>query len=382
VELTIDYKYFINALILDAEIRLAMENTVSTDILQRLEPISELAQDQIEELARQTPVESVADGTCIFREGDTDNKTVFLLSGQIVLQNTAGEEKVIAAGSDEARAPIGNSQPRRATATAKGPIEIIRFNSSELDTMITWGHLSTPEPEVIMDEDGVFTVDKGSWLQRMSKSPTFKNLPPANIEQLLDKLEPIRVKAGEVIIRQGDQGDYFYMIDQGSALVNRQTEDEEEEESIELAELSEGTSFGEAALISDNPRNATVSMMSDGILLRLSKEDFLTLLTAPNVQWVEFGQERNRIQGAFVWLDVRSPADFQKGHIEGAVNIPVQQLHRRSLELDKNVSYICYCDTGSRSSAASFILKQHGLTAYVLKGGTQGLPDSALVSSQ
>jgi len=351
--------------------------TATTDTLRRLDPINKLAADQIDELAPQVAVERHNAGAVLFREGDADNQSVFLLKGDVNLSVGQQPPVIVSAGTEAASKPLTPNKPRLHTATCATPVEVIRIATDMLEAMIAWGQLATPEPEVVMSEDGIFMIDKGSWIKKMIKSPTFRNLPPANIEQLLDKLEPIRVRGGQVIIRQGDPGDYFYMIDQGTALVTRQTA-ADEDESIEMAELAEGLSFGEAALISDKPRNATVSMTTDGVLLRLSKQDFLTLLTAPNIRWVSYEEGAKLVQTNAKWLDIRPASEYAIAHIPGALNIPVQQLHRRARELDKTIQYLCYCDNGQRSSAASFILKQYGLEAYVLKDGMQTLKPEVL----
>lgn len=353
--------------------------SISAGTLKRFEPVANLANDQIQELADQTPIHAAAPGSTLFRTGDSDGNYFWLVVGEVRLSAEGENDVIIKAGTDDALRPLAHAKPRRHTATAISPVQYIKLEADLIDAMIAWGQLATLEPEVIMSDEGVFMVDKASWLKKMVKSPTFKNLPAANIEQLLDRMEPIKVAAGQIIIRQGDPGDYFYMIDQGSALVTRQTE-AEEEESIELAELVEGSSFGEAALISDKPRNATVSMMSDGVLLRLSKEHFLKLLTEPNVQWIEYTEAKKRVTaGKAKWLDVRLPNEFAESHLAGALNIGANQLHRRARELDKAFSYICYCDSGRRSSAASFILKQYGIIGLVLKDGTQSVPTEDLV---
>lgn len=349
-----------------------MPDTLTNEKFALLKPINKLAPDQVNELASQAQIERFNIGETIFTKGQNAPEYAYVLKGSVTLGEGEQAETVVA-GSERALSPLDSARPRAVSAIAQTPVEIIRLDSELIECLITWGQIAAPEPEVVMTGDGVFTVDKASWLKKMAKSPTFKNLPPANIEQLLDKLEPIKVQAGEVIIRQGDVGDYFYMIDRGDALVHRVAGDEEEE-SIELAELTEGSSFGEAALISDKPRNATISMMSDGVLLRLSKEDFLTLLNEPNVRWVNFDDAVDLIIAKkAIWLDIRLPSEHSEGHIPLSENIPIQQLHRRARGLNKKMTYICYCDNGRRSSAASFILKQYGITALVLKDGLKAV---------
>ncbi|NOY63535.1 MAG: cyclic nucleotide-binding domain-containing protein [Gammaproteobacteria bacterium] len=198
----------------------------------------------------------------------------------------------------------------------------------------------------------------------MLKSPSFRNLPVANIEQLFEHLDLKIVTAGEVIIRQGDVGDYFYMINEGTAQVSREIDDEYG--SIEMAELSVGSSFGEAALISDSSRNATVSMMSDGVLLRLSKEDFLQLLKEPALTHLTEQEAAAKIAAGGQWLDIRQRADFDAGHRKGALHASLNEMHMFAQQLSQNRPYICYCQTGQRSAAAAFIISQYGIDVYVL----------------
>jgi CRP-like cAMP-binding protein len=346
--------------------------------IRQLEPIASLPADQIRELLEGARLENVAPGQALFHAGDTDGQAVYLLHGNVELRpGDAAGAHTLSAGSAEALYPVANEHPRRATAVAITPAEIVRIDKELLDTLLTWGQISAPEEDVVMSEDGIIAINKADWLKTMIKSPTFRKLPPANVEQLLHRLEPILVHAGNVIIRQGDAGDYFYMIDQGIALVMRNPDNDED--SIEMAELNPGASFGEAALISDNPRNATVSMMSDGILLRLSKEDFNTLLRLPTLQSVDYAHAAREVAaGSAAWIDVRLPTEFAHSHLPQARNMPMRALHKEARGLDKSIGYICYCQTGSRSSAAVFVLRNYGINARVLQNGLQCVPPEAL----
>lgn len=372
---------------------------VEITLLQRLEPVASLAVEQLEYIAMYTKVEKHAPGTCLFRQGDKDYKMLYLLQGDIEISSDKKTEKhTISANFSENQtnlypvAPAVKDQPRHVTATALTHVKVIRLDSELVETMMVWNQFMRREPEVIMSGEGVINVDKSQWVQKMYRSPIFRHLPAANIEQLLDSLEPIRVNAGDVIIRQGDVGDYFYMLNEGTALVTRVVTDvkgpalgvtgsgKSEDESIELAELSAGSSFGEAALLSDKPRNASVSMVTDGVLLRLAKADFVRLLNEPTLHWVKQGELQAKLDAGARGLDVRMPAEFAHGHLRGSINIPIQELHQRIKELDKTQYYICCCEAGRRSSAAAFILGQYGIKASVLKAGLDSLPDKSLLA--
>lgn len=360
---------------------MAMQQPVRVDMeaLSGLEPIASLSRDQIQQLIEQSVWERLNAGVYLFHEGEADKQAIYLLSGSLELSSRGSDVvRLFHSGSEDARHPVAAETPRRFSAVTVTPCEILRVDKELLDTLLTWGQISAPDEEVVMCEQGIITVNKGQWLNAMIKSPTFRNLPPANIEALLDRLEPIMVQAGDVIIRQGDPGDYFYMIDAGVAMVTRNPDDDEE--SIEIAELNQGDTFGEAALISNNPRNATVTMMSDGILLRLAKGDFIQLLEQPNVHWQDYALAEQEIARGARWIDVRLPSEYQQGHLPGSLNIPMRDLHKRAQSLDNGISYICYCETGRRSSAASFVLKQYGLRASVLRDGLKSVSADLLTT--
>ena len=87
-------------------------------------------------------------------------------------------------------------------------------------------------------------------------------------------------------MEQGTPGDYYYLIQKGRCEVSRKTASGAEP--IKLAELSEGDSFGEEALVSDAVRNASITMTTDGELMRLTKEDFVDLIKKPILNAVSY----------------------------------------------------------------------------------------------
>src|SRR5690606_40893977 len=108
------------------------------------------------------------------------------------------------------------------------------------------------------------------------------------------RMQRVDYQAGETVIKQGDEGDYFYVIVKGKCLVMRETP--LNKQGIRLAELGMGDTFGEEALISDARRNATVTMLTPGALMRLAKEDFRTLLNEPMLEWVRSEEHTSELQ--------------------------------------------------------------------------------------
>jgi len=88
---------------------------------------------------------------------------------------------------------------------------------------------------------------------------------------------------------------------------------------------------------------------------------------------VERAMELTEARADLVILDVRSPAEFDEGHIEGAVNIPVDSLEGRLGELDKGDELLVYCRIGNRSRRATGILRENGFSKiFHMVGGIEG----------
>jgi len=72
-------------------------------------------------------------------------------------------------------------------------------------------------------------------------------------------------------------------------------------------------------------------------------------------------------------IDVRTPAEFNGGHIKGSVNIPLDSLHRQMSKIKKNQPVITCCASGMRSGSAKQILQSSGYTEVYNGGGWAGL---------
>ena len=268
------------------------------------------------------------------------------------------------AGSPEARAALAPGLPRKFTARAATDLEYIMIDSDLLDVLLTWDQTGQYEVSEL-NSDGLDVT--GDWMTTLLQTKAFHRIPPANIQAIFMRMQRINYRAGDVVIKQGTEGDYFYVVVSGKCVVTRETP--LNKEGIKLAELGSGDSFGEEALIAEAKRNATVTMSTEGTLMRLGKQDFQTLLNEPMLQWVTQDQAREIVAKGGKWLDVRLPSEFQNFRIDGSINIPLYFIRLKLNALDKGTPYIICCDTGRRSSAAAYILSERGFEAYVLKGG-------------
>ena len=76
-----------------------------------------------------------------------------------------------------------------------------------------------------------------------------------------------------------------------------------------------------------------------------------------------------------VYVDVRTPQEYNAGHVEGAINIPYDQMADRWQELEeyRDQPMVVYCRTGRRSGIALSVLRQHGFDEATNGGGLSGL---------
>jgi MFS family permease len=112
-------------------------------------------------------------------------------------------------------------------------------------------------------------------LARVARLPLFTGVSPASLEVALSRLTAVPVDAGDVVIREGDPADRFFIVQEGTFVVTQTISDGS---SRTLRQLGPDAVFGELGLLSGSPRSATVTAESQGVLLALDGPDFLELV--------------------------------------------------------------------------------------------------------
>jgi CRP-like cAMP-binding protein len=342
--------------------------SIDKNLLQTFVPVNALTGDHLDRLLDHQEVRHYSAGEELFARGEQDNTTVYLLSGRVELEDADGNTHVIHAGGMESWHPLDHYQPRRTTARALDEVSVVRFDNFRLDTILSWDQSAG---YVILDiNTNEAYRDDREWMIKLLKSRLFYRVPPGNILEIFRRLKPRRCREGEVVIEQGDEADCCYIIKEGMCEVSIRAEGATE--AMAVAMLEQGQWFGEEALLSGAPRNATVTMATDGILMRLDRADFDELLREPVVKTLSPSEARRRVEdGEARWLDVRTPDEYEQAHLQGATNMPLNVLRLKSRMLDPGRSYIACCDTGRRSASAAFLLQNAGLDVHVLEGGLQ-----------
>jgi len=110
-------------------------------------------------------------------------------------------------------------------------------------------------------------------LQLLREVPVFSELPLTAIERLADGLVPVTFAAGEVLMRQGEPGDRFVVIDSGEV-------DVAVDERV-IQRLGHGAGVGEIALLRRSARTATVTAASDVVAFSVDAGTFLAAVSGP-----------------------------------------------------------------------------------------------------
>ncbi|MDX1480564.1 MAG: cyclic nucleotide-binding domain-containing protein [Woeseiaceae bacterium] len=330
-------------------------------------PFDTLESARLADLVDSIDVLQASRGQTLFEKGDSKQRSIYVLSGTVSLRNGDQVLGTIVGGTDEARTPLAPTLPRQLTAVAVDDVRYFSIDSELLDVTLTLDHTGMYEVgELGSESNGC----DGDWMCALLRTRTFQQIPPQNIQKIFMRLHRVDYKAGHVVFCQGSKGDHFYIVRSGRCRVVRETPGNTA--NIHLADLGVGATFGEEALISDEARNATITMLSDGTLMQLGRDDFQSLLNEPVVVSLEPGDADEAVILGGKWLDVRAPSEFKASSKKDALNLPLYLLRHKLDVLDRGTPYVVYCDTGRRSSAAAFILNQQGFETAVLKGGLNG----------
>ena len=341
---------------------------VADSEIAKLFPLDSLRPETREQLAAEATTAVYRRGEAVFRVGDLDEDTVYLLDGELRCEYPDGRTVAHVAGSGHGRYSLNDAVPRRFTATVgTASAKVLRLERRFVEKVITWDQLSRA-PTYRFNDDS--RPGANSWVFRLLHSHAFARLPTGNLERMFSHFESVSVNSGEVVIREGDAPDNFYVIREGTAAVSKFLDGA----SQVVAYLREGDVFGEDALLANATRNATVRMLQGGRLMKLSQEAFNAVLKPPMVSWVLPAQAATQVQEGARLVDVRMPEEFALRSIHGAINVPLYRL-REDMPgvLASGHRVLVYCNTGERSAAAAFILNSMGYEVSAMHGGLSAM---------
>ncbi|HEY3074801.1 MAG TPA: cyclic nucleotide-binding domain-containing protein [Burkholderiales bacterium] len=319
-----------------------------------LAPLAGLSRDRLAELADMALIERAPRGSDPLK-GREPGRSVFLLQGELLLAFDGGGTLVVVGGTGEGCHALNRRRQAVVRSKAITDVELLALDDDMLDTLATWDQAVRGDARFVT---GAFALSS-------LKSGALAQLPAAHIAELLKRFERLRIKRGEAVIHEGEEGDYYYLVGSGRFQVERLVGGAK----VVLAELKSGDAFGEEALVSEAKRNATVTALSEGELLRVRRADFNELLREPLLRRLSFADAAQKVRGGALWLDVRYPSEYQYDKLPGAINVPLAEVRNMFGVLDRSREYVAYCQSGRRSAAAAFLFAQRGFRVWLLEGG-------------
>lgn len=336
-------------------------------------PLDQLAPTYLIEIIKKGRVVVFEAGDVLFEKGHKLDFHYYLLAGKITVKKGLFSSSTIDSKRKESQHPINNLIPSESTVKAQTAGHLFLVDPKLLDRALAWSESNpnndqntsakqskTTTPQV----QGEFDEEYFNWMTSLLEFPLFLNLPPANITELFDQFERVEVEKGQTIIQEEDDGDYFYLLINGSAQVVVG------DQKTKLATLRPGAYFGEEALVSDIVRSASVIMEENGCLARLDKESFQKLLHNPLVKYVSKADYQKAVADAeekLALLDIRSLSEFEYIPMPDCLHIPLSELRSNLSKLDKSTAYYLTEDGGQRSDIAAHILSQNQFKVFVLR---------------
>lgn len=340
--------------------------TLTHELLARFSPFNTLAYEYLSKIIEKASVKEYGKGTLIFKRGRELKELFYLVSGSIDLIDSQFEVTSISSEDDSHRVALNGLSPTTVSAVAKSAVVILSVESDFSDLVVAWSESGHEDnADTLNDEEALAefeSAEEGDWMSSLLQSPFFNKIPPGNIRQLFMRFTAQKVAADEVIIKEGERGDWFYVLAAGSAKV-------QDKQGAILAALRPGDYFGEEALVGDTTRNASVTMLTQGKLMCLEKADFLTLLQEPVRRFISYQELTQHLaaQQPYQIIDVRLPLERRFNSVPNSRNIPLSQLRKNLPNLDSSHIYVVTDDAGRRADVAAQLLNQAGYDTVILQ---------------
>lgn len=344
-----------------------MKTEFENDLLyhiSRLSPLNQVPPKHQSELCKLLKPRAFAKGSVIIRSSIENSDAFFLIEGSVEIRHSFDQRQQFTADIADQALHVYLPDEAAVKVRALEECRILAIDKEQLDSLLVVEKDYTihylDEGEVTLDNDTLIDDNfQEDWDNVFIRSNLAANLPHSVIHELMSQLENIEVKSGDTVVKANTAGDYFYIIKQGSAIVETAVDGPFNGEKFRL---TAGSYFGDEALVAETTRNANVIMASDGVLGRLNIDAFNQLIKQSLVEPLPI--PRAELTGDVKLIDVRFPIEFNNDKVEGAENIPISFLRQQLDQLQMTSQYVITPANDSRAELATYIMRQAGFHAY------------------
>jgi rhodanese-related sulfurtransferase len=340
--------------------------------LKRLQPLGTLNETDLRRLSNCAELVSLEPGEALNMTGRLPRFLDYLISGEVELCRGQHKSLRIHQDSHHARRPLQDSLPQYEQIRTRTGCTVLRIAQGQLEHLLRTNWQQAYEIEELQVDNDLHA------LSNLLQNRCLLALPPDNIESVMALMQSIEVQSGETIIWQGEHDDGYYTVLNGRCRVSRRPHAMADD--TLLAELGPGASFGEEALITGAARNATITMLTHGAVMRLEKKYFLRYVVDELLDFHDYHGMIDKLRHGAKLIDVRQEDEYQRNGY--GMHIPLPMLRLRLQKLSKGREYVFCCDDARLSTAAAFIAMQQGFKASVLHGGLNKVPKEYLSRSR
>ena len=202
------------------------------------------------------------DGEVILQQNDYTDSVLAVVSGSVEIRRTAedGTESraaVLTAGNFLGEMGLISGRRRNATAVAVGPSELLEVPRKAMLKLL----YSAPRVKRLVDE---------AFLLRALQNYLPPRVPVGDLWRLVAKAKVETFDRDQVVFKEGDAGEAFYLLRSGQVKLSKKSGDRE----VIVTYLVAGNFFGEAALVGDEPRSVNVTTIFPCELVRIDRADF------------------------------------------------------------------------------------------------------------
>ncbi len=233
-------------------------------IRKRLRLFSDLSTPQFRELIGDSTVHVFNEGDVVFEKNDYTDTFWNVIAGSVGVEMPDDPSKMFKIGAGNFLGEMGLISGRRRSATVRSLDQSILIETKRNQILKLMSSVPTVQDAV----DQVFFL-------RALKTSIFPDADPIFLAELTQRTERANFKKGETLFKEGDEGDFLYIILKGSVKISKLNT-----EGVDIAQtyIPAGNYVGEMALVTDEPRSASVSAVVPCNTLRIAKSDFKALL--------------------------------------------------------------------------------------------------------
>ncbi|HRZ80603.1 MAG TPA: cyclic nucleotide-binding domain-containing protein, partial [bacterium] len=238
------------------------------DFLQQIPLFSGLDETELAALCSHIRLHKFIAGRKIIQQGDKGDSFYTIVSGSadVVIEDASGRERsveTLSTGDSFGETALLEDIPRTASIISKGSVAVFEISRESFEKFIV---ASAGGKEKVTD-----MIRFGKLL---ISNPIFSFMSPKELSHVIMKFKTEKFAAGKLFFDQGDKGDKFYLIKEGTVHIRRS----EDGKTVIDKELHQGDFFGEIALIKEVLRTAKAVAVSDCIVATLTKEEFLEII--------------------------------------------------------------------------------------------------------